>query len=707
VKTAFTKFLATLGLICYAVDAVAQTEAILPNGMTQFSDGNGAPYVGGHVYMYVPFTTTPKPTYQDPLGHTPNTNPISLDANGRAIIWGNGEYRQVVQDLNGNVVWDQLTYASPASSSGGSGGVIWYGTATGTANAITLSTPAGFVATDGQTVGFIANATNTASTTINASGFGSVLLEKNSATGPTLLVGSEIVIGNLEFATYSASLNAFILGSQLPTPGIGQQVVIASAATTDLGTLAYHNAFVSGTTTITSFGATASVQWPLYLVQFAGALTITESATMQTPNGVDITTAAGDSAWVVYLGSGAWQIIQYMPVAAQTFASPPQFRLSTSASSAVSVGSATGVGTVYAQPYGGNGVPLWNGSAFVLTPCPVMSNVLANSVAGNAGPAAAVASSVYDVVAWNNAGTCTLTRDVAWTNVTTPAAGDVLVKVSGILTNSVDVVNGPKAGFGTYLGTIETDPYKAISATVSAGGASYTTGDVATLADGVCTVEPTFTVTASGGGVVTSAALRTGGLCPVTPANPIATTSTSGSSLTLNVTWTSAPTVTFDPTPAAASGGPSNASWVGLWNEYNRVPLSAAARDSKASWTATGTSTFAASDASNKNRITVVAGQSEDSVSVTFTDFVSGGGAQNYDFEVGVNSTAVASSAGGVAQAYGGGIVGGSATGTYGGVPAVGQTYYQALEWSSGGGSIAGRFTTNVQAHQLIAQLSY
>ena len=77
-----------LGLVGFASAAHAQTQAILPNGMTQFSDGNGAPYAGGRVYMYTPFTTTPKTTYQDPNGATPNQNPITLDANGRAIVWG-------------------------------------------------------------------------------------------------------------------------------------------------------------------------------------------------------------------------------------------------------------------------------------------------------------------------------------------------------------------------------------------------------------------------------------------------------------------------------------------------------------------------------------------------------------------------------------------------------------------------------------------
>jgi hypothetical protein len=209
-----TWLVALLVLLWGAGVAFAQnvTQSVLPSGMTQFSDGNGAPYAGGHVYMYVPSTTTPKTTYQDPYGHTPNQNPISLDANGRAIIWGTGVYRQVLQDLYGNVVWDQLTSVSPVGTSGNPG-IIWYGTAIGTANAITLTGVSGFVGTDGQIVGFIANATNTGSATINASGYGSILVQENNPTGSGLaaLSGGEIGQGKLYYATYSASANSFVL----------------------------------------------------------------------------------------------------------------------------------------------------------------------------------------------------------------------------------------------------------------------------------------------------------------------------------------------------------------------------------------------------------------------------------------------------------------------------------------------------------------
>lgn len=84
---------------------------LLPNAEQQFCDEDGKPYAGGYVYFYVPGTTTPKDTYQDENGTILNTNPVILDAAGRAIILGSGDYRQVLFDSAMNMIWDQITSA--------------------------------------------------------------------------------------------------------------------------------------------------------------------------------------------------------------------------------------------------------------------------------------------------------------------------------------------------------------------------------------------------------------------------------------------------------------------------------------------------------------------------------------------------------------------------------------------------------------------
>ena len=82
--------------------AYAQNAAILPPAKTTFVDQNGKPLTLGKVYFYIPGTSTLKTTWQDQAATIPNTNPVALDAAGRALILGNGSYRQVVVDRSNN-----------------------------------------------------------------------------------------------------------------------------------------------------------------------------------------------------------------------------------------------------------------------------------------------------------------------------------------------------------------------------------------------------------------------------------------------------------------------------------------------------------------------------------------------------------------------------------------------------------------------------
>jgi hypothetical protein len=91
------------------------TATLLPNAKQQFLDSNGRPLAGGQVYFYIPNTSTFKNTWQDAGQTTLNTNPVVLDANGQAIIYGSGQYRQVVYDVHGNLIWDKLT-SSPVTA---------------------------------------------------------------------------------------------------------------------------------------------------------------------------------------------------------------------------------------------------------------------------------------------------------------------------------------------------------------------------------------------------------------------------------------------------------------------------------------------------------------------------------------------------------------------------------------------------------------
>ena len=78
----------------------------IPFVKARFFDRCGKPLAGGQVYTYEANTTTPKVTYKDPYGLTPNTNPIILDAAGEADIYLDGTYRIRITDRNDVLVND-------------------------------------------------------------------------------------------------------------------------------------------------------------------------------------------------------------------------------------------------------------------------------------------------------------------------------------------------------------------------------------------------------------------------------------------------------------------------------------------------------------------------------------------------------------------------------------------------------------------------
>ncbi|WP_375458408.1 DUF2793 domain-containing protein [uncultured Enterovirga sp.] len=84
---------------------------------------------------------------------------------------------------------------------------------------------------------------------------------------------------------------------------------VASAATTDIGSLPSRKILVTGTTAITSFGSAASKE---RILVFTGALTLTHNATtLILPGAANITTAANDVAHAVSDAAGSWRIAAY------------------------------------------------------------------------------------------------------------------------------------------------------------------------------------------------------------------------------------------------------------------------------------------------------------------------------------------------------------------------------------------------------------
>jgi len=84
----------------------------LPLGFPRWRafDANGAPLAAGTLTTYAPGTSTPKATYTDSSGLTPNANPVVLDANGEADIWLSGNYKLVLKNGDGATQWTVDNY---------------------------------------------------------------------------------------------------------------------------------------------------------------------------------------------------------------------------------------------------------------------------------------------------------------------------------------------------------------------------------------------------------------------------------------------------------------------------------------------------------------------------------------------------------------------------------------------------------------------
>lgn len=109
-----------LGIVLMPALALGQA-TLLPNAVQSYTKDDGTPAAAGSVDYYVPNTFTRKNTWQDSGKTILNPNPIPLDAAGRpdsngAGTFGDGTYRQIVKDADGNTIWDAIT------ASTGSGG---------------------------------------------------------------------------------------------------------------------------------------------------------------------------------------------------------------------------------------------------------------------------------------------------------------------------------------------------------------------------------------------------------------------------------------------------------------------------------------------------------------------------------------------------------------------------------------------------------
>lgn len=254
-----------------------------------------------------------------------NTLPYTLQNNTTAdATQVMADLQQIVNNVNANAAKNGTNsdilalnaLSTPITPTQGGTNVYIGGTSTGTANAQVVATPSpsGFTLSTGKRIVFLAGSSNTGAATFNIAGTGATNVYKLTPSGSAALTGGEIRANTFVEAIFDGTQFQLITNN---LSVLGPLTSLASATTTDLGTISSHNVNITGTTAITGFGSTASTDFPIYYLKFAAATPLTYNATsFILPCAASFTAAAGDTAAALYLGSGNWQIVYYQRAAA-------------------------------------------------------------------------------------------------------------------------------------------------------------------------------------------------------------------------------------------------------------------------------------------------------------------------------------------------------------------------------------------------------
>jgi hypothetical protein len=135
--------------------------------------------------------------------------------------------------------------------------------------------------------------------------------------------------------------------------------------------------------------------------------------------------------------------------------SQPGGRLTLATGTPVMTASVSGATAHFYTPYNSTWIPL--NVAGTMTMTNFTGELTQLNTDATKSPAAVAASSAYYLFVWNDAGTIRCTRGPAWTNDTTPGAGNALSRLQGTLVNTNPITNGPVAQAGTLVGMIRSN----------------------------------------------------------------------------------------------------------------------------------------------------------------------------------------------------------------------------------------------------------
>lgn len=256
------------------------------------------------------------------------------------------DFDAIVTDVNANAahsgVNDDITsltgLITPLTPlQGGSNVYIADVASTGTANAQIVANPfpIDFSLAIGSRIVFIPSFTNTGGLTLNVNGTGATTCLRPSPAGLQALTGGEIRANMVaEFIFDGAQF--VLLDNASQYGGFSVILSLASATSTDLGSISTHSALITGSVTITGFGANADSTYPIYMLIFQAAPLLVNSAALLLPGGANIQTASGDVALVYYRGSGNWTVAIY-----QKFSGAPIVSATTPTTQVFTSGSGT------------------------------------------------------------------------------------------------------------------------------------------------------------------------------------------------------------------------------------------------------------------------------------------------------------------------------------------------------------------------------
>src|SRR6188768_2192710 len=155
--------------------------------------------------------------------------------------------------------------------------------------------------------------------------------------------------------------------------------------------------------------------------------------------------------------------------------SPPQGRLTLQTLTPVMTTTQAAKTAIFYAPYVGNQIPLYNGTAFVMT---VFTELTVATTDTASSPAAIGVSKVNDWFVWDSGGgVLKLVHGPDWTSDTARSAGTAIERIQGLWVNSVAITNGPAIRRGTYVGTTRSNASSQLDwilgSAAAGGGAAF------------------------------------------------------------------------------------------------------------------------------------------------------------------------------------------------------------------------------------------